>query len=202
MLKPDYPLRSERLLLRPYGIDDLEDLYDIWSRPQVTRYLYFGPHDRDQAREAVLGDRSQATTLRDEGDRLILAVVLPETGAVIGDVLLRWTSREHRQGEIGYIFHPAHGGKGYATEATRVMLRLGFEELGLHRIIGRLDGRNSASARVLERLGMRREAHLVQNEFDKGEWTDEVVYALLEEEWRHARGHGTPRAVPERADGG
>ena len=64
------------------------------------------------------------------------------------------------------------------------MLRIGFEELGLHRIAGRLDARNEASARVLERLGMRREAHLVENEFVKGEWTDELVYAMLEQEWR------------------
>jgi RimJ/RimL family protein N-acetyltransferase len=64
------------------------------------------------------------------------------------------------------------------------MLRLGFEGLGLHRIIGRLDGRNRASARVLEKLGMRREAHFVENEYVKGEWTDEVVYAILDREWR------------------
>jgi RimJ/RimL family protein N-acetyltransferase len=64
------------------------------------------------------------------------------------------------------------------------MLRLGFEELGLHRIMGRIDARNEPSARVLERLGMRREAHMLENEFVKGEWTDEVVYALLEHEWR------------------
>jgi RimJ/RimL family protein N-acetyltransferase len=95
-----------------------------------------------------------------------------------------WVSREHRQGEIGYVFHPDHGGSGYATEAAEVMLRLGFDQLGLHRVIGRLDGRNTASARVLQRLGMRREAHFTQNEFYKGEWADEVVYAMLEDEWR------------------
>ena len=72
------------------------------------------------------------------------------------------------------------------------MLRLGFEELGLHRIIGRIDARNTPSARVLERLGMRREAHFVHNEILKGEWTDEVVYAMLEDEWRRAD-PGPPR---------
>jgi RimJ/RimL family protein N-acetyltransferase len=70
------------------------------------------------------------------------------------------------------------------------MLALGFEGLGLHRIAGRLDGRNVASARVLERLGMRREAHLVENERVKGEWTDEVVYALLAREWVTRGGAG------------
>ena len=64
------------------------------------------------------------------------------------------------------------------------MLRLGFEELDLHRIVGRLDARNTASARVLERLGMRLEAHLRENEFVKGEWVSELIYAVLAGEWR------------------
>ena len=93
-------------------------------------------------------------------------------------------SREHHQGEIGYVLHPDHQGNGYATEAAAVMLRLGFEELGLHRIVGRLDARNAASARVLERLGMRLEAHLRENEFVKGEWVSELIYAVLASEWR------------------
>jgi RimJ/RimL family protein N-acetyltransferase len=183
VLTPEYPIRTDRLLLRLYTPDDLDDVYDIQSRPDVTRYLYWGPRDREQAR-ASLGLKIDSNRLKDEGDNLTLAVVLPETGRVIGDVMLIWVSRDYRQGEIGYVFHPDHGGHGYATEAAEVMLRIGFEDLGLHRVIGRLDGRNTASARVLERLGMRREAHLVHNEFVKGEWTDEMIYAMLEHEWR------------------
>jgi RimJ/RimL family protein N-acetyltransferase len=183
MLRPDYPLRTARLMLRPYTLDDLDDLYDIQSRPEVTRYLLFGARDRNEVRRS-LKQKIAAAELSDEGGSLTLAVVLPETGAMIGDVMLFWRSREHRQGEIGYIFHPGHGGQGYATEAALVMLRLGFENLGLHRIIGRVDARNTASARVLERLGMRREAHFLQNEIVKGVWTDEMVFAILEDEWR------------------
>lgn len=191
VLNPDLPIRTERLLLRLYTEDDLDDLYAIQSRADVSRYLYWGPRDRDQVRES-LGKKIASNRLRAEGDDLTLAVVLPDTGTVIGDVLLVWISGEHRQGEIGYIFHPEYGGRGYATEASRVMLRLGFEGLGLHRIIGRLDGRNTASARVLERLGMRREACLVENELVKGEWTDEVIYAVLDREWRAGAGTDVP----------
>jgi len=180
---PDLPITTERLLLRLYTEDDLRDVYDIQSRPDVVRYLYWGVRDQAQARGS-LAMKIAASGLREEGDNLTLAVVLPETGKVIGDVQIIWTSREHRQGEIGYIFHPGFGGRGYATEASEVVLRLGFEVFGLHRVVGRLDARNTASARVLERLGMRREAHLVQNELVKGEWTDEMVYAMLEDEWR------------------
>ena len=186
MLKPDLPIRTERLLLRAYTLDDFDALCDIQSRPEVARYLYWGARSRDEIRHS-LDQRIKATSLTGEGDHLTLAVTLPETGELLGDVLLEWTSREHRQGEIGYIFHPDHGGRGYATEASREMLRLGFDGLGLHRIVGRLDARNTASARVLERLGMRHEALLVQNEFVKGEWADEAIYAMLEDEWRASR---------------
>jgi RimJ/RimL family protein N-acetyltransferase len=186
VLTSEFPIKTERLILRLYTEDDYDDLYDIQSRPDVARYLYWGPRDHDQARGS-LAMKIASSGLRAEGDDLTLAVVLPETGKIIGDVLLVWTSQKHRQGEVGYIFHPDHGGHGYATEATRVMLRIGFEEIGLHRIIGRLDARNTASARVLERLGMRREAHLVHNEMVKGEWSDEMVYAMLEDEWRAGR---------------
>ena len=184
MFKPAYPIATDRLILRSYTDDDLDDLYDIQSRPDVTRYLYWGVRNLDEVRES-LERKIRGAALIEQGDVLTFAAVMPETGTVIGDVILVWVSTEHRQGEIGYLFHPQFGGKGYATEAATAVLRVGFEEIGLHRIVGRLDARNEASARVLERLGMRREAHFVQNEFVKGEWTDELVYAITEDEWRH-----------------
>jgi RimJ/RimL family protein N-acetyltransferase len=184
MGRPDFPLRTARLTLRPYVSGDLDALHDIQSRPEVTRYLMYGTRDRDQVRE-ILEQRIRADG--PERDAVDLAVVLPDSGTLIGDVALFLRNPEHRQGEIGYVFHPDYGGRGYATEAARVLLGLGFDDYGLHRIIGRIDARNSASARVLERLGMRREAHFVENEIVKGEWTDEVVYAMLEDEWRAQR---------------
>lgn len=190
MLRPDYPLETARLLLRPFTMDDLDALYAIQSRPDVSRYLYWERRDREEVREA-LTKKTRQTMLDSDGQGLSLAVVRRDTGALAGEVNLFWLSRVHRAGEIGYVFHPDHGGKGLATEAARVALALGFGTLGLHRIIGRLDGRNDASARLLERLGMRREGHFVKNEYVKGEWTDEVVYALLEDEWH--LGNGTRR---------
>ena len=107
-----------------------------------------------------------------------------DSGELIGDCTICLRSREHRQGEIGFVFHPDHHGRGFATEAARVLLELCFDDLDLHRVVGRLEPRNSASAGVLERIGMRREAHLVENEFVKGEWQSELVYAVLQREWR------------------
>ena len=97
-------------------------------------------------------------------------------------------------GEIGYAFDPAFGGRGLATEAAAAMLRLGFEDLGLHRVIARLDARNLPSARLCERLGMRLEARLVRNEWFKGEWSDELDFAMLADEWPATPGHAIAHA--------
>jgi RimJ/RimL family protein N-acetyltransferase len=182
MLHPTYPISSERLALRPFTHADLDDVHAYHSLDDVVRYLYWVPHDRAGSSEA-LAQKIGQTTLANEGDRLTIAVEWPEAARVIGEVNLMWRSREHRQGEIGYVFNPEFHGCGFATEAAREMLRLGFDVLGLHRMFGRCDARNEPSARVMERLGMRREAHFVHDEMFKGEWGDTYVYAMLAAEW-------------------
>ena len=185
MLEPTYPLETERLLLRPFAGGDFDALLAMHSRADVARWTYWEPRGEGEVRE-TLARKVAARAIAVDGDVLSLAGVLRDNGDVVGDFNLWWQSREHRQGEIGFIVHPDHQGRGLATEASRVLLRLGFEELGLHRIVGTLEARNLASARVLERLGMRREAHLVENEWVKGEWQSELVYAILDREWRDA----------------
>jgi RimJ/RimL family protein N-acetyltransferase len=183
VFEPDYPLATERLILRPFEAGDLEALLAIYSRADVARWLYSGPRDEAGVRE-MLTRRIEARAIGDQGDRLWLAGVLRDGGELVGDFTLGWGSREHRQGDIGFTLHPDHQGHGYATEASRELLRLGFDELGLHRIVGTLEARNAPSAAVLERLGMRREGHLVENEWIKGEWQSELLYAILDREWR------------------
>jgi RimJ/RimL family protein N-acetyltransferase len=197
VLRPDYPLRTARLVLRPFASGDLADLYAIQSAPAVARFLYWEARDLGEVRQA-LDMKIRQRRLDEEGDNLALAVVEPPADRVIGEINLRWLSRLHQQGEIGFVFHPDQHGRGLATEAAQVALRLGFEQLGLHRVIGRCDARNEPSARVMRRLGMRLEAHLVQNEFVKGEWADEQVYALLHAEWlaRQAGGPAADSVVP------
>jgi RimJ/RimL family protein N-acetyltransferase len=203
VLKPAYPIYTARLTLRPHVAEDLDDIFAIQSDPSVARYLYWDVRDRDEAR-ADLEDRMGQSALLEPGDRLSLSVVWREVERVVGYVTLRWLSKDDGAGEVGYVFHPDYGGRGLATEATSAMLRLAFKDpvdggLGLHRVIGRLDGRNVASARVLERLGMRREAHFVENEFVKGEWTDEVVYAMLHSEWLARRAPAVSPHLPQPA---
>jgi RimJ/RimL family protein N-acetyltransferase len=188
---PRWPLETERLLLRPFGPDDLEALFAIQADESVARWLYNDPRTLVETRE-LLARKIAGAALHGEGEWLSAAAVLRTTGELVGDVSLHWASEAHGQGELGFVVHPEHQGRGYATEASRPLLDFAFGPLGLHRVIGRLEPRNTGSARVLEKLGMRREAHLVENEWVKGEWQSELVYAILAREWVGSA--GTPRA--------
>ena len=185
MLEPAYPLITERLQLRPYRPDDLDALLAMFGRADVSRYLNWEPMDREAA-TALLERRRKQTRIEHEGDGIVLAADEREAERFVGEVMLRLTSEVSRQGEIGWSIHPDVQGRGYATEAAREMLRLGFEELGLHRIVAECDPRNEASIRVMEKLGMRREAHRLEAMLLKGEWVGSMVYAILASEWRAA----------------
>ena len=181
------PIETDRLTLRRYVENDYDDLLKLQSNPDVTRYLLYDVRTPEQVKEALTGRLADVPmtdlSLWRDGQALTVAVVLRDTGRHLGEVTLFMNNVEQRTGEIGYVFHPESHGHGYAAEASAELLRLGFEELGLHRIIARLDARNTGSVKLLERLGLRQEAHFVQNEYLKGEWTDELVFAMLYSEW-------------------
>jgi RimJ/RimL family protein N-acetyltransferase len=185
VLEPSYPLETERLLLRPFEPGDFDALFAMHSRADVAQWLPWDARTEDDVRVA-LEKKLKGARVVEEGDTLTLAALLKPTGELVGDFILHYASREHRAAEIGFIVHPDHQRRGYATEVATVLLDLGFRDLKLHRVYGRVEARNGASARVLEKLGMRREAHFVENEFVKGEWQSELVYAILDHEWlRH-----------------
>lgn len=184
------PIETERLLLRPFVVEDFDAVFAMQSRPDVARYLYWDARNEDEVR-AALELKVAGTAIRSEGDTVFLAAVLMSTGELVGDMVVHLLSQEHSTAEIGFIVHPDHHGHGYATEAARPLLKLAFEDVQVHRVIGRVEPRNVPSARVLEKLGMRQEAHLIENEFVKGEWQSELIYAMLDREWR---------AITERRD--
>ncbi len=179
-MKPDWPLETERLELRPYNDGDLENLHALYSSPDVARWLYYEPSTLEQSREKLA--RKVAGCELSEEHGLSAAVELRD-GTYVGDVVLFDLKVEHKTVELGFSLDPRHQGQGYATEASRALVDWAFAQ-GFHRVIGRLEARNTASARVLEKLGMRREALLVENEWVKGEWQSELVYAILEREWQ------------------
>lgn len=174
-----WPLVTERLHLRPHNVDDAEWLYELYSRPDVARYLLDEPWTAEVTREK-LAERLAKTSI--DGETGALALVIEHGGVAIGDVALWLTDHEHRQGEIGWVLDPAHGGQGFASEAVRAVLALGFDHYKLHRVTAQMDARNSASAALARRVGLRLEAHHVQDWFSKGEWTDTLIFARLASE--------------------
>jgi RimJ/RimL family protein N-acetyltransferase len=183
MFRSSFPIRTARLALRPYEPGDLAFLHSMFGREDVCRLLPWPPMDLEQAR-AKLDERLGQGHLEADGDPLILIAETSDIGRPVGEFMLRLRNVDSRQGEIGWSLHPDAQGRGFATEGGREMLRLGFDELGLHRIFADCDSRNTASLRVMERLAMRREAEFVENEYLKGEWVGEIVCAMLESEWR------------------
>jgi RimJ/RimL family protein N-acetyltransferase len=181
-VSPDWPLETTRLTLRPFTSEDFDALHAMQSDEEVVRYLYGEAKSPAETRE-LLDRKIAGSAWAAEGDWLGAAVVERMSGTTVGDISLNWVSERDRTAEIGFILDPRHQGKGYATEAARTLLAWSFETAGLHRVIGRLEARNTASARVLEKLGMRLEAHFVENEWVKGEWQSELVYAILDREW-------------------
>ena len=156
-LRPRYPVTTTRLLIRPLTTADADGLLAYRSIPDVCRYVPFEPQTREELLERI-ATRWTRTELTGEGQVIILGVQVRDTGVLAGDVMLAWQSQEHACGEIGCVFNPDLSGRGYATEALDALLRLGFEGLGLHRIIARIDERNEPSIRMVRRLGMRLEA--------------------------------------------
>jgi RimJ/RimL family protein N-acetyltransferase len=182
-LAPDYPVQTKRLALRPVGPADVDDLLAYRSLPEVCRYVPFTPQDRATV-IARLSTTWAATAIEAEGDALSLGIERRDSGRLIGDVILMFHSAEHLGGEIGWVLNPTHSGQGFMTEAATALVGLAFDQLGLRRVVARVDSRNTASLALARRLGMRQEAHLIENELFKGEWTDEIDFAMLAAEWR------------------
>jgi RimJ/RimL family protein N-acetyltransferase len=179
------PITTERLVLRPFEVHDRVDLARVQRTPGVADYLYWEVPD-DEELDRRLDDKIAATQLHHVDDRLALAGISEEHGFV-ADASLDLIDVENATLEIGYIVDPRFAGQGYGTEVARALVALAIDDIGAHRVIGRIDARNHASRRVLERAGMRLEAHFVDNEYVKGEWTSEMVFALLAREYQQGR---------------
>ena len=204
MFRLESPIETERLSLRAFRPGDVDAVHDTRSRPDVVRYLYDEVQTREQV-EQTITQRLAQTSLERDGDVLALAAERREDARLIGDLTLVLRSAHHRQAEIGFVFHPDAQGKGYAREGASALLDLAFGPLGAHRVYARTDAANDASAGLLRRLGMRKEAHFRHNEIFKGAWGDELHFAILEHEWKRGAadadssgGHEhSPRSVPE-----
>lgn len=174
------PLRTRRLVLRRFEAGDLEAFHAYHCLPETARFLPREAKTYTQSMEYV-GKYANFEFER-EGDWVALAIEAADAPGLLGEVVLKWLPGRG-QAEVGWSLAPAARGKGYAAEAAEAMLKLGFEEVGFHRIDAKLDALNTASAALCERLGMRHESTQVDKWHYKGQWATEVVFALLAEEW-------------------
>lgn len=182
MLTLDEPLETDRMLIRPYVASDRASLLALFGSEDQTRYLPFEPATEETV-DAILERRMARSKIEKEGDGILGAAILRGTDVQVAEFMLRYTSAEARTGELGWSVHPDHQRQGFATEGARAFMRLGFERLDLHRLTADCDADNVASTRVMDRLGMRREAHFREAYLTNGVWSDELVYAILRSEW-------------------
>jgi aminoglycoside 6'-N-acetyltransferase len=179
-------LTTARLVLRRFRPEDLDTFVAYRSDPDVARYQSWdAPYPREQAREFL--DSLRTTHPDTPGEWFQFAITLASTGELLGDCAAGLTTGEPRHAEIGFSLATAHQGRGYATEAVRRLLDYLLLERGKHPVTASCDDRNTRSAALLERVGMRREGHLLESTWSKGEWTSDLLYAVLHREWQ-ARG--------------
>lgn len=175
------PLATARLKLRGFADSDIDAVHAYQCRTEIARFQFWEPRSREEVAERMAGWR--ALDGRDATQNLALAVTRTGSDQVIGDVVLLLRDPEGRQGEIGFSLHPDFQGQGFATEAVTALISIGFSHYGLHRIFARCDARNTPSWRLMERIGMRREAHFREHALFKGAWDEEFHYAVLDREW-------------------
>ena len=174
--EPTLPLYTERLELRVHRHDDLDDMLEFHSDPGVVRYLPWPVRTRSEVAEALI-PKLRAGRVDAEGEWLVLAMQLKDTGKVIGEVLIKCSSVENSEAELGYAMQAGYHGQGLAYEAASAMVQLAVGELGVERLAAELDARNAASIRLLERLGFTRHRSY-ESEF-KGELAPGLEYELI-----------------------
>jgi RimJ/RimL family protein N-acetyltransferase len=185
MSSAHFPLQTERLTLRTFERGDLDALLSYYSLPEVQRYLDWKARDRVETMQALAAMQTQVSLQR-PGDTLTLAVVRQSDNVLLGQVSLRWADATAGQAELRFVFNPTYRGNGFATEAVAKLIDLAFDQFRIHRIFARCDARNTRSAKLMQRLGMRLEAHYREHALFQGEWDEELHFAVLDREWRRS----------------
>jgi RimJ/RimL family protein N-acetyltransferase len=180
--RPEFPIETERLLLRPFKRSDLEAVRRYLALPEMQRYLDWKVRDKADVGTA-LDAMIREHRLHRPGDAISLAIVRKSDTTLVGHVSLRWVDATAGQAEMRFIVSPDARRQGYAREAAKAALDLGFDGIGMHRIFARCSARNEASAKLLKRLGMRLEAHYREHALFQGEWDEELHFAILDREW-------------------
>lgn len=171
-------IKTKRLILRPFQQNDFEETFAIYKDEQTCRFLLHDSWKSDNAHEEF--NKKVLKNILDKDHTLNLAIVYEDQ--VIGDLSL-WYTDVKETVEIGYSLNRSFAGNGFASEAVHEMIHQLFYELGVHRVQVNMDARNTNSQKVCIKIGMRKEAHHIQDFWYKGEWSDSFVYGMLESEY-------------------
>jgi len=192
--------RTPRLDIRPFTSFDVAPFTAYRSDPQVARYQSWSNFDLEQGLELV--DQMRDLELGSPGSWYQLALEDRARRLLVGDLACKVDACEHREMEIGFTIAPDEQRRGYAREAVEGLLHHAFTAMGMHRVTAVTDERNTASAGLLTRVGMRREGHLIENVFFKGAWGSEFLFAKLAREHDSRPAHPYPRrhTAPTQAD--
>src|SRR5215218_3880855 len=180
-MSPTCFFRTARLDVRPFGDADLEPFVAYRAHPDVARYQSWSDYTHEQGRALIESMRAAAPGV--PGQWYQFALEESDSAVLVGDLAAKVNEAEPREMEVGFTIAPGHQGQGYATEALRGLLGHAFHQLGMHRVVAVTDALNAPAAALLERVGMRREAHFHENVFFKGAWGSELLFAVLDREW-------------------
>jgi RimJ/RimL family protein N-acetyltransferase len=182
MPTPSLPIETDRMILRTFERGDVEELSAYHVLPSMQRYVFTRSRDKGEVAEA-LAQMRQHINLQRPGDTLTLAMIRRCDERLIGHVSLQWSDATARQGEVRFLINPTYSGQGYVSEALLALFELAFEYYNIHRLFARSDGRNFHSIKLMQKLGMRLEAHYREHAMFQGEWDEELHFAILDREW-------------------
>ncbi len=176
-------LRTNRLKIRSFRETDLEDTFEIYSNKNICRFLLHEPWT-SSSKDKEFQKKLMADQLTQEAS---VSLACEVDNKVIGDISI-WYTQMKETVEIGYVFNDQYSGKGYASEAIKGVIEYLFNIERVHRIQANLDARNLLSAKLCERVGMRKEAHFIKDFWSKGEWTDTFTYGMLISDFKNSKG--------------
>lgn len=175
-------LKTDRLYIRPISVNDKEAIFEYRSDSETNKYQGWIPKNIEDA-EVFIAKTSKELNV--PGTWFQLVITEPESDLLIGDIGIHFIDSENQQVEIGCTLKKGCQGKGYATEALKKVIDFLFMDLKKHRIVTSIDPDNLSSIKLVERLGFRKEAHFVESLLINGRWVDDIVYAILEKEWKN-----------------
>jgi [ribosomal protein S5]-alanine N-acetyltransferase len=174
-------LETERLLIRKIELNDVDDLFEVFSDPEVTHHMTW---EVSKTKEETLKNFITVVMERHKkGESVDWSIVHKDSKKVIGNCAFVGWSDQHSKAEIGFVLNKHYWGKGFASEVLKELIRFGFEVIQLNRIEGVCDPDNVGSEKVMQKVGMKFEGLLRKNEYIKGEFRDTKVFSILKEEY-------------------